>query len=575
LLDLGKVLLNEYVGHIYLEITVIICVAAVLTILFRFFKQPSIFAYILTGILLGPVGIFHLENSEALVALGQLGITLLLFMLGLELKLRELRSIGKTAIIAGSLQMWFTFFFGFFLSRLVGLPVESAIYGGIAVSFSSTIIIVKLLSDKRELNSLHGKITIGMLLVQDFFAVLTIVFLTGSTDVSFDVSLLGHVGLILLKVAVLFLLVLILSTKIFPRITKSIAKSSESLFLFSLAWVLLLTAVVSSPLVGFSVEIGGFLAGLALANTAENFQIVARMKALRDFFITIFFVMLGLEMQFSDLQAALLPALVLAGFLLAGKPVIIMMISRLLGYRKRTGFLIGTSMAQISEFSLIILFMGNRSGAVGDNTITMFILAGMVSFIGSSYVMQNSKKLYKQLEKYLHIFEPVHPHAERPTEANEFGELNNHIVIIGAHQMGQSVYAALEKKDEHIIIVDFDPDTVVSMRKKGANIFFGDIADTEIQERAGVDRAKLVISTVPDLEDNLLLIEGINHKNKRAKVVVMAYEVGDAKVLYKAGADYVVLPHLAGGRHLAKILLDKKHLELIEDYKEKDISFLE
>lgn len=557
---------------IFFDITVVITLAAVLSILFRFIKQPPIFAYIVTGILLGPIGLFHLTNKDALTTLGQLGITLLLFMLGLELKLRELRSIGKTAIIAGSLQMWFTFVLGFFFSFLLGFSQITSIYIGIAVAFSSTIIIVKLLSDKKELNSLHGKISIGMLLVQDFFAVLTIIFLSGTTDTATGFSLLSHIGILLLKVTVLVAFVVILSTKVFPFITRSIAKSPESLFLFSLAWVFIFTAVVSSKYVGFSIEIGGFLAGLALANTSENFQIVAKMKALRDFFITIFFVMLGLEMSFANASQVLFPSLILIILVVLFKPVIIMGISGILGYRKRTSFLVGTSMAQVSEFSLIILFLGNKLGKVPGEVVTMLIVVGMTSFIISTYMMQQSKQLYKFLEKYLGIFESKHAKVEhRMSSAENFGSFANHVVVIGAHQMGQSVIHVLEAAGEKVLAVDFDPDIVEKLRAKGHAIFFGDIADTEIQERAGIDRAKLVISTVPDQEDNLLLIEGLNHSNRKAKIVVMALEIEDAKMLYKAGADYVVLPHLAGGRHLAKILVDKKHLELIEEYKAKDL----
>lgn len=568
-----KIQYTKYVDSIYSDITLIICLAAVLTILFKFLKQPSIIAYITTGIILGLTGILPFENHKALETLGQLGITFLLFILGLELKLKELRSIGKTAVIGGLFQMGLTFGVSFGLLSLFGLSSIIAFCVAIGISFSSTIVIVKILSDKRDLTSLHGKISIGLLLVQDFFAVLTIVFLT-SYGQGQDINLLTQIPLVLLKVGVLFGWIAFLSVYVFPKIVHAISRSSESLFLFSLAWVFLLTAIVTSKPIGFSLEIGGFLAGIALANAHENFQIVARMKALRDFFITIFFVVLGLQMSFDNIGEVIFPAIVISLFVLIIKPMLVMVITGLLGYRKRTSFFVGTSMAQISEFSLIILFLGQNLKIIPDEIVTMMVLVAMITFVVSTYGMQNANKLYKILSSKLDIFEFRKVNSKTTDGGDEIAVLSNHVVVIGAHQMGQSLIKALEDSGEEVLVVDFDPNVAEKLRDKGVRVIFGDISDPDIQQRVGFERAKLVVSTVPDLEDNLLLIEGLKHTNKKAVVVVMAYETFDAKALYKAGADYVVLPHLAGGRHLAKMLIDKKHLELIEDYKKKDLSAL-
>jgi voltage-gated potassium channel Kch len=362
---------------------------------------------------------------------------------------------------------------------------------------------------------------------------------------------------------------------VFPKITSRIARSEEGFFLFSLAWVFLLTAIVSSPWIGFSKEIGGFLAGLALANSAENFQILSRMKALRDFFLTIFFVMLGLEMKFASFTSLIIPTVIFALFALTLKPIIIMVITSLLGYRKRTSFLVGISMAQVSEFSFIILFLGNTLGDVPSELVTEILVVGVITFVVSTYFIQKSYWLYLKLHRYIGVLEKGNVKREHSlTTHDSFEDMKNHIVLIGGHQMGQSIVHALKETDEQVLIVDFDPDVVAHLKEKGQPSFFGDIADTEIQERAGIERAKLVVSTVPDVEDNLILIQALNHVNKKAKIIVMAYESEDAKELYKAGADYVILPHLVGGHHLAKMLVDKNHLELIEKYKAKDMNFL-
>jgi Kef-type K+ transport system membrane component KefB/voltage-gated potassium channel Kch len=441
----------------------------------------------------------------------------------------------------------------------------------LALAFSSTIIIVKILSDKKDLNSLHGKLAIGILLMQDFFAVMTIIFIAGVRDPS-SAAIASQVGMILLKVVVLFGWVIVVSKYIFPPLVKRIAKSNESLFLFSLAWVFALTALVASPFIGFSIEIGGFLAGLALANTAENFQIIAKMKALRDFFITIFFVVLGLEMTITNVSRVVLPVVLLTLFVIFLKPLIIMGITGMLGYRKRTSFLVGISLSQISEFSFLILFLGAAKGVVPPELDTMFLIVGVTTFATSTFALQNSNQLYKKLSTYLQIFERKRAEKNQIESTDSFDELNHHIILIGGHEMGLSLLKALEDTKEQIVVVDFDPDVVSRLKDREIPVMFGDIADHDIQERVHFDKARLVISTVPDIEDNLILIEGLSRSNKKAKIVVMSYETQDTKELYEAGADYVVMPHVAGGRHLAKILIDKNHLEMIEKYKAKDLS---
>lgn len=560
---------------IFSEITVIIVFAAAFSLLFRFIHQPPILAYIVTGILLGPLGLFHLQHIEDLRMLGQLGITLLLFMLGLELKLHELRSLGKTVLIAGIAQMWFTFFLCLSLLLFLGLDRTSSLYLAAAISFSSTIVIVKILSDKKDLTSLHGKLAIGILLVQDFFAVLTIAILTGvhaGGDLSF-ISL--QIGWVIVKMGILSGIVYFLSTRLSPYVLHRIAKTPELLFLFSLAWVFVFAAIVSSPAVGFSIEIGGFLAGLAFANAAENFQIVAKMRALRDFFITIFFVVLGLQMRIENIGAIIFQALVLTIFVLTAKPLIVMVITHFLGYKKRTAFMVGITMGQISEFSLILLFLGFRLGHLTSDTISLALFVSIITFALSTYIMQNGNVLYKKLIHHLRFLDTKHVILESTIEAIENEpNLKNHVVIVGGDHMGESILRSLEESGEKALVVDFNPDIVKRMQNRGVQCLFGDIADIDIQQRAGLDSARLVISTVPDMEDNLLLIEGLAQMNKRAKIIVMAIEGQDAKTLYKAGADYVVLPHLAGGRHVARLLKDMKHDGIVSKYREKDLQFL-
>lgn len=561
---------TKSVGELYLEITILIGLATVLALIFRLLKQPPILSYILAGIIVGPVGLFHITNGEVLHSFAEIGITLLLFMLGLEMKFKDLRSVGKVALYTGIGQIVFTSVIGFGICLLLGFSALASLYIAVALTFSSTIIVVKLLSDKKDLKSLYGKISVGFLLVQDFVAIIALIILSGFNTGDTQISPITFL-LLTLKAAVIFGWVILLSKTVLPRLMNFVAKNTEILFLFSLAWAFSMAAFVSSPLIGFSIEIGGFLAGLALANTAQNIQIVSRVRSLRDFFITIFFVTLGMKMIFADFSTIFLPSVLLSLFVLIGNPIIVMIILGLMGYRSRTSFMAGLTVAQISEFSLIVIFMGNKIGHVDDSVVSLLTIVGAVTFIISTYMIMNSNYLYKKLSPILKFFERKEIHEILlPTS-----ELKKHVVLIGANRMGESILEALLAKDEKVVVIDFDPDVIARLKKKNIQCYFGDVADPEIQEHVNITDARLIMSTVPDVDDNLLMLQSLKRKKKDILIVVFALETDDAKALYKAGADYVVLPHLAGGRHIAKILVDENHLELIEEYRMRDKNYLE
>ncbi|RJQ24411.1 sodium:proton exchanger [Candidatus Parcubacteria bacterium] len=553
-------------GSIFFEITVIVCLAAFLAIIFRALKQPTILAYILTGIIIGPLGLFEVNNQEVFQTMAELGITFLLFMVGLELKLKDLQSVGRVALLTGIGQILFTSFFGYLICLALGFSPLTSLYISVALTFSSTIIIVKLLSDKKDLNSLYGKISVGFLLVQDFFAILALILLSGFNQESLSVLTFAA---IVLKALVLFAVIIYLSKSILPRLVDKISHSGEILFLFSIAWVFGMAAFVSSPIVGFSIEIGGFLAGLALANSSENFQIVARVRALRDFFITIFFVILGMKMVFSNASVILPPAILLSLFVLIGNPLIVIAIMSLMGFRRRTAFLAGLTVAQISEFSLIVVFMGNKIGHLSSEVISLVTVVGVITFTFSTYMIVNGNKLYKLLNPYLKIFERKHTKGE---QTGIVGEFSGHAILIGANRTGEAILNEYKDLTNEVVVVDFDPDVVKGLKDKGFIALFGDISDPDIQEKAQVDKAKIIISTVPDLEDNLFLLGALKPENRKVKVVVVAQDRNEAKSLYKAGADYVVIPNLSAGRYIAKII--KEDIDVIESHKLTDLSYL-
>jgi Kef-type K+ transport system membrane component KefB len=558
--------------NIFLEITVIICLAAALSVFFRFFKQPIILAYILTGIIIANLGLIPLKNDNVLQSLSDIGITFLLFLMGLEIKIKEFSLIGKTVILVAIGQIFFTFALGFLLVSLFGFNQLTAFFVTIALVFSSTVIGVKLLSDKKDLNSLYGKIAVGLLLIQDFLGIIVLIFLS-SAGSNANISPLMQFFVVGIKSVVMFGLVAYLSFNIFPKIIEKISGSLEVLFLVSIAWLFGFTAIVSSPMIGFPISIGGFLAGLAMSSSIANYQIIARARVLRDFFIILFFVVLGINMSFANFGAIIIPAVILSIFVLFVKPLIIMICLGILGFRKRTSFMSGTVLAQISEFSLIIIFLAAKTYGFSDKTISLITLVGIITFVASSYMVINNNRLYLKLSKYLNIFEKKNTHEEKIVFGGDgMDTLKDHIVIIGADQMGQSILDSFSGEGK-VVVVDFDPSIAKKLEERSnVHRLFGDIGDLDIQQKAKLDTASLVISTIPDLEDNVLLLRALRHENRKAKVVVMAFDKLEARELYKEGADYVVLPHLAGGRQLAKII--EKDFDGIANLREKDQRYL-
>lgn len=557
---------------IFFDLTVIVCITAILSILFRLLKQPEILAYILTGMLIVPFHLFQSENESLLVGLSQVGVTLLLFMVGLEIRISELLSLGKKIILVALSQISITYSLVFLLSKLLGFNSISSLYLAVALTFSSTIVVVKLLSDQRELHSIHAKFSLGILLAQDFFAILFLMFLSGESSATF-LGPVGNFALILIKGIILVFTITYLSRKVFPTIIELISKSAETLFLASLAWVFGLAALVSSKFIGFSIEIGGFLAGVALANSFANYQIIAKAKILRDFFIVIFFVLLGIRTSFGNLNEIIIPAVIFSLFVLIGKPLIVTLSLSMLGYRKRTSFLTGVTMSQISEFSLIIAFLGLKLGQIDKNTASLITLVSLITFAVSTYGMTHWKIIYKKISKYIEFIEFTGAQGEEAKLEKTLESLRGHVVVVGGDQMGESIIEALDKENKDIVIVDFDPSVVKQFENINVFRLFGDISDLDIQKRAKIDSAKLVVSTISDVEDNLLLLKELKDENHKAKIVMTALDAKDANTLYEAGADYIILPPLAGGRQIAKILVNEDFQDL-EKLREKDKKYL-
>ncbi len=341
-------MLNE---NIFVEVAAILGLATLVGIVGQKLRQPLIIMFLATGILAGPACLGIIQSYHQIELLAHIGIALLLFIVGLKLDLHLIRTTGPVALATGLGQIIFTSIIGFVIAIALNMPFLTAAYVSVALTFSSTIIIVKLLSDKKEIDSLHGQIAIGFLIVQDIAAILALVGLTtfgssvpegGSAYVSALIiaakgfGFLGLVGLLMKYVV--------------PPLTRRLAHSSELLTLFAIAWAVSLGAI--GELLGFTKEVGAFLAGISLASTEYRDSIGTRLTTLRDFLLLFFFIDLGARLDWSTVGSQMGASVIFSLFVLIGNPLIVLIIMGFMGYRRRTGFLAGLTVAQISEFSL-------------------------------------------------------------------------------------------------------------------------------------------------------------------------------------------------------------------------------
>lgn len=523
-------------------------VAAIGGVAAKLLRQPVILGYIVAGMMLAAVG----KNLDMVAAMGQVGVTLLLFLVGLELPLADLKKTGRASVITGLGQVVVTSILGFFLARVLGFGTVAAVYLGIALTFGSTVMAVKLLSEKRDLQSLYGKIATGYLLVQDFVAIGILTVLSGLAGGE-AVSWLNLV-LVMVKGGLMVGVAIWLSDRMLPKMLDWLGRSTEVLFVASVGWCLVVAAAVSSKWIGFGPEIGGFLAGLALANAAQNLQIVSRVRPLRDFFLTLFFVGLGANIGWAGLGGIWLPAVILSAFVLIGNPLIVMIILGLQGYSRRIAFMASTVVAQVSEFSLIVLALAVRVGHVDKSILGLVGLVAMITMTGSTYLILHAEKIYKLIGKWLVIFE----FKKTKKQAGEKRNLTGHVILFGHNRTGRVVRPVLEKLGREVVVVDFDPKVV---EETGG--VYGDIADYELYEELNLDQAVMIVSTVTDVDDNLQLLSAL--KKKRPTTIILAVDSADATRLYKAGADLVLVPHTIGGEYLSHLIsthgLDKKYLQ--------------
>lgn len=532
--------------NIFFDIGFIIIVATILAYIARLFKQPLIPAYILGGVIIGPfLGL--ITNTEVIATLSEIGIAFLLFIVGLEIDIRKLKDVGLVASLGGIIQVVSIFTLAFVAALLFGFFAMEAIYIGLIIALSSTMVVIKLLSDKKEIDTLHGKIIIGILLLQDLVAIIAL-----SVLVSLGKFTVGGLFFAIIKGVIVLVSAIIISKYVFPSLFRFAAKSQELLFISSVS-ISFLYAIAFNYF-GFSIAIGAFIAGVSLANLPYNLEIIGKIKSLRDFFSVMFFVSLGMNLVLGNLKTMIIPLLIFLFLATIAKPVIIIFTTAFFGYKKRTSFLTANYLAQISEFSLIIAAQGLLLGHISQEIFSMSVMLAIITITFTTYFVKMQSQIYHKVEKYLSVFDNFSENKE------DFDYIpksqKSEIILCGYDRISYNVVKTLKKMKKSMLVIDYNPETIKHLKNQKVPCLYGDIGDTEILERLNLKKASMIISTVSSRVDNTVLIKTARKDNPDIIIFVTANKIRDALDFYDSGADYVVLPNFLGGDYLSLMIED-------------------
>ena len=555
----------EAAGHLDLLSSVGICIAAaaVLAFIGNRLRQPLLLAYLLAGIVIGPrIGFGWISDQASIETVSEIGLILLLFIIGLELDLKKLLAAGKPVLVTGILQfpLCVALGLGFFIP--FGFRMHGGDFGllylAVCLAISSTMIVVKILYDKFELDTLPGRITLGVLIFQDVWAIVVLGIQPNLTN--------PHVGTLLLSLGSGVLLVaasLAISKMVLPPLFRSVAKRPELVLIGSLAWCF--TVVAAANAAGLSREMGALIAGISISTFPYNLDVVAKVVSIRDFFVTLFFVALGMQIPMPSIEVVGL-ALLASAFLLASRFAVVFPILRALRLGHRTSLLPAINLAQMSEFSMVIAAIGLGDQHIDQKTVSVLIFVFAITSIASTYLIALSHPLQERLSTWLRKA-GVRDLGEGDADAATARALaGKDVVLLGffteasalVHEYEMAAPADGHPMLERLLVIDFNPDVHTELTRRGIACKYGDVASMQTLHHAEVHDAKLIVSTIPDTilkgTNNLRLLKQARRLFPDAMVVVTANRAASALELYEAGADFVFVPRLHAAAQMAAIL---------------------
>jgi len=524
------------------------------------FKQPLIIAYLATGVIIGPnIGLKLISDQASISTVAEIGLVLLLFVIGLEIDIRKMASGGTAVLLTGALQVPICIALGLAFFWLLGAPSQphnnALLYLAACMSLSSTLVVVKILNDKYELDTLPGRITLGVLVLQDLWAVAMLAIQPNILNPDL-VPLLGSLE----RGFVLVVGGFALSKYALPRLFRMVAKAPELVLVSALGWCFFLAGAAS--FIGLSREMGALIAGVSLSTFPYNVDVVAKAVSIRDFFVTLFFVALGMQIQIPSLNALEL-ALAASVFVIVSRAVVVPILYALrLGLR--TSIVPAINLAQVSEFSIVIASLGVAMGQIKQDVLTIVIITFAVTSVVSTYMINFSHPIQKVLTSVFKTLGLKDLDASREDEAEQG---HQPVIFLGFFRDTSSLLYEFEHEGSaeearefvgKILVIDFNPTVLRELRRKNIKCIYGDIAHSDTLRHAGVEHAELVVSSITDDvlrgTSNLRLMKSVHNNAPNARVVLTTEHIPQALHFYEEGADFVFIPRLYSAAACARIL---------------------
>lgn len=541
-------------GHgVIQNIALCIVAASLLGLLMRALRQPLLLGYLLAGVAIGPLGLGLITDQREITTIAEIGLILLLFMIGLEIDLKRMLAAGRFVIVTGLVQFPLTVALGlgaFTLAARAGVPLGGGwaiAYAALAIGLSSTMVVVKLLNQQLELDTLPGRVTVGILVFQDIWAIVLLAVQPSLADPA-----VGRLAATFAAGALLVAAALLLSRYVLPWVFLSVAKLPELVLVLSLGWCFVVALVAAHPRVGLSMEMGALIAGISLATFPYSHEVTAKVTSIRDFFITLFFVALGMQIPLPA-PGPIATALVVAAVLVATRVLAVLLPLYALGAGQRLAVLTALNLSQLSEFSLVVVALGVGYGHVGEGVLTVAIWAFALLAVLSTYAITWSHAIERRLGRLLSAvglsdlgrrLEEERRHHARP------------IALLGFFRVASALVEEIRQRAPHlldeIVVVDFNPQVRERLEALGVPVVYGDVSHLDTLRHAEVHDARLILSTVPDAAlrgtSNLRLLQALRTLAPEAAVVVTAGSPAHARELYDAGAAYVIQPYTDAAR---------------------------
>lgn len=548
-----------------LGLSVIFAVA--LGYLARFLKQPLLLAYIAAGFLIGPEVLGWIHEFEDISLLSELGLAFLLFIVGLEIDIKKLVKLGRVSIVVGLAQVGVSLLLGYAVVFGLGFSGLPAMYLAVAAAFSSTMIVVKLLYDKYELDTIHGRITLSILLLQDILAVVVLALQPTISQPSF-IEILKSAA----EAGVLVVASFLLAKYLLPRMFRYAAKSPELLLLTSIAWCFLVCGGALAA--NFSIAMGALIAGISISSFPYNLDVIAKIQNLRDFFVTLFFISLGMQINMSS-STVLWGALLLSLAIVISRWISIIPSLFLQNFGTRVGILCSINLAQASEFSLVIATVGFSLGHISNEIISLIAISLIITSTLSTYSITSNHAIAKF---GMRVLARVGMKDTGGISDGREEPASYDVILLGCHRVGSSVLNALSRQSRSFLVVDFNPEVLDKLRNMNIACAYGDISHMETLHHIGLERAKVIISSISDdflhATDNLTIVRHLRKLNSEAAVIASAETATRALDMYRAGASYVLLPRHAAADRLEEILEDL-HRRNLSDFTREQMAELE